>query len=1062
MKNLLVYSFALSAPLWSQTAVSPTINALPTRQFGQPSLANPLTQASPNLVEGREFDAPGPVAFDTSVSPAIMYVADIGNNRVLAFKSIAALTAGNFASLVIGQQDFFSTLAQGPSNSQSTLSTGLSSPTGLAVDSKGNLYVADSGNNRILRFPAPFNQPAGSPPQPDLVIGQKGFNTGYSANLGQNSNPQSSTLYFSSGGSSYLVGMTIDSNGNLWTTDPGNNRVLMYPVANLTAGAVQPVATVVLGQTSFTTNSLVSNPNQLTASITVQPSSLAFASSGDLYVADAYSRVLYYQGPTISTGQSATRILGIAAQPASGTSTIYPTQYTLGFPNSNNNLIPPQGVFTQGNHVYVADTAANRIVEYDVPANWPVYSTTVPSPPALAVYGQIGFNAGQANQAQAQPSAYTLSGPYAGAFVGTQMWIADTGNNRVLAFQPTSTGYSNASIVVGQLDYIYNAPNLIVGVELFLSGNGLSASGMVLDNSVSPPHLYISDPGNNRILGFNNALTVGATTPPAAADMVIGQPNFKTSEINYPSGNALSPSATGLYEPIGVAVDNKGNLYVADAGNGRVVRFPAPFSQAGCPSACAAQPTANLVLGQNNFTTVIQNASANSMHTPWGLALFADDPGAVPLGGSIAVSDSYYNRVLVFKKPSGGDFSSGQSAATVIGQSSFSAVTPGNSQGQFYAPRGICSDTSDRLYVADSGNGRVMEFTQAPEGTTNGPTATNSITGLNNPYAVAINSSTTELWVTNTNSDYIYRYPEYNTCQLISCNVTATLYTSAPPLGLAIDASGNVITGDVANRVTFYFAQAFYRNAANYAAQQPLAPGMLAVLGRLGLAMSIQNGAATTNPWATTIGDINVTVNGVAAPIYATSSGYGAIYFQVPYETPTSGTVNVIVTQHSTGAVLSVGTFTMGVANPGFFTTSQLGIGPVAATNADGTVNTPTNGANRGAGVTFYLTGLGEVPGAPADGYAPSAAANAPVAPLVYIQGQAATVSYSGPGAFAGGWQINATIPTTAVPNSANSVVLTYLGFGSNYVGTTSSDGITPGADQKTTLSTGTTIYVGK
>ena len=59
------------------------------------------------------------------------------------------------ADLVIGQQDMYHTSAQGPAG---TFQTGLSFPTGLMVDASGNLFVADTNNNRILRYPKPFAQ----------------------------------------------------------------------------------------------------------------------------------------------------------------------------------------------------------------------------------------------------------------------------------------------------------------------------------------------------------------------------------------------------------------------------------------------------------------------------------------------------------------------------------------------------------------------------------------------------------------------------------------------------------------------------------------------------------------------------------------------------------------------------------------------------------------------------------------------------------------------------------------------------------------------------------------
>jgi uncharacterized protein (TIGR03437 family) len=1064
MKKLLCHSLVLSASLFAQSAVSPTINQLPTRQFGHPvseNLSTVPTQASPNLVEGREMYAPGQIAFDTSANPPILYIADIGNNRVLAFKNPAGYPAGKVADLVIGQQDMVSTFAQGPSTA---LTTGFSAPTGVAVDSKGNVYVADSGNNRILRFPAPFAQTPGTTPQPDLVIGQKGFATGSSPNEGAGSaSCAAKTLAFSANGQVQLTTLAIDSGGNLWTTDPYNNRVLMFPVANLSPNAVEPVATVVLGQNNFTTCTLPQGQQltQLSKQIVVDPAGLAFDASGNLYVVDAYSRVLFFQGPTFATqGQTASRVLGVAPPATSGTTVVYPTQYTLGTLNANNNLVPPNGVFTQGNHLFVADSPSNRIVEYDIPSNWAPESTAFPSPAAIAVFGQVGFFSGSANQGLPQPSASSFSNPNGGAFLGNQMWVSDTGNNRVVGYSLNSAGtYSSATVIVGQLDYIYNAPNLIVGSEVFLAGATGSQAGMVVDTNSNPPHLYVADPGNNRILCFADARKVSQGTALTVADLVIGQPDLKTSQINYPNGAALQPSQTGLYNPIGLAVDNLGNLYVADSGNARVLRFPAPFSQP-----AGKQQTANLVLGQSSFTSFIQNASSNSMHTPWGVALFAgSDANATPLAGGIAVSDPSFNRVLFFKKQAGGDFVNGQAAYLVIGQSTMSGTASGTGPASFNGPHGIASDTSDRLYVADLNNNRIMEFIQAPENLTNGPTSTNQLTGLNSPLAVAINMTTTELWVTNTNSSVLYRYPEYNTCQLIgNCAPTAQL-ASYVPLAVALDGSGNVIVGDLSNRITFFYPQAFIRNAASYNTQ-PLAPGLLAVLGRLGLPMSIADGAAQAYPWPTTLGGLNLTVNGVAAPIFATNSGYGAIYFQVPYEAPISGTANFIVTQNSTGAVLSVGSFAMAKANPGFFTSNASGYGLVAAQNSvDGSTNTPANPVARGAGITFYLTGAGPVSGAPADGQPPSGALPTPTVPTVVIGGVILTnaqISYSGLGAFPGGWQINATIPLSVAPTSAAQVVIQYDGIASNIGGTTSSDGITPGQDVKLTGATATTIAV--
>src|SRR5713226_8281677 len=130
----------------AQTTPPSTIfNPAPSRIVGQALLqqSGVLTATGVNVVEGRELNRPFGIALDTSVSPPILYVADFGNNRVLAWKNAFGFTKGDTADLAIGQRDLISTAPQGPG--PGTLSTGLFGPTGIAVDKKGALYVIDTG-----------------------------------------------------------------------------------------------------------------------------------------------------------------------------------------------------------------------------------------------------------------------------------------------------------------------------------------------------------------------------------------------------------------------------------------------------------------------------------------------------------------------------------------------------------------------------------------------------------------------------------------------------------------------------------------------------------------------------------------------------------------------------------------------------------------------------------------------------------------------------------------------------------------------------------------------------
>jgi hypothetical protein len=174
MKDLKPYFLCGLVVAALQTVSAQTVfSTVPSRMVGQPTLQQlTITEQAPNLVEGRELFAPYAIAVDTSVTPPILYVADTANSRVMAWKNAQAWKNGDFADLVIGQRDKYSTSPNGPGT---TLTSGLNSPTGLAVDKSGNLYVGDSGNNRIVRYKTPFQQ-TGQLLAIDLIVGQKDSN----------------------------------------------------------------------------------------------------------------------------------------------------------------------------------------------------------------------------------------------------------------------------------------------------------------------------------------------------------------------------------------------------------------------------------------------------------------------------------------------------------------------------------------------------------------------------------------------------------------------------------------------------------------------------------------------------------------------------------------------------------------------------------------------------------------------------------------------------------------------------------------------------------------------
>jgi uncharacterized protein (TIGR03437 family) len=1011
---------AVAAAIDGQTATSTLFNPAPSRIVGQAILQQQgvLTAAAPNLVEGREFNTPQALALDTSITPPILYVADTGNNRILAWKNASAFTKGDFADKVIGQRDFFSTASKGPG---SDLTTGLAAPDAIAVDKQGNLYVVDAGNNRILRYPAPFSQ-TGALLTVDLIVGQKDLN-GASPNQSQTA-PNANTISLASGGDVFRSGIAIDSQGNLWISDAGNNRVLRFPANLLRSGATNaPQADLVLGQQDFVSNQIPANANQSQCGVSTianarcgenflsQPTGLGFDAQGRLFVADNLNRVVVY-APPFAIGQLTTRIMGVVLPTAAQPIPVVIGESTLGLITSGGGSIPPAGVFFIGNNPYVVDTGNSRILGYASFDQWPGQGTAF-SPPATMVIGQTGFQEFQSNQGVPQPSATTLSGPVAAVFAGTDLYVLDTGNQRLLVFPQQSGGtFVAAGRLLGQLDFEYNSVNLIEGREVGFTNNFGSCTvdgsfpfaiggDVIIDGTSSPPHLYIADPLNNRVLGFKDYRKVNAGS---FADIVIGQPNLRTALLNFPTNNPTQANNQGLWSPEGLAVDPKGNLYVADTCNARVLRFPAPFAE---PSG-SGMPTANLVLGQASFFgQPIKDVSSQTLASSYGIAFTAN--------GDLMVSDPLANRVLYFSKPAGADFASGSSATNVFGQADFNSTTSTTLSG----PHQIGLDSSGQLYVADTGNNRIAIF---PAFTLAGgnPPVTFSITSVNSPFGVAIDKSTGEIWVTNSGGNQLLRYPKFQ--DVINSPAPDASIGVAAPVAVALDPFGNPVVGEGINRVSFYFPAIDFStsgNAANYFSS--FAPGMLAsIFAFPNTQFGDQTASFKSLPISDNLGDVQVLVAGQPSPVLYSSPSQ--INFQVPSATPIGGLQEIQVVLESTGQVLASWLFNIYAVSPGLFTVDGTGSGQLVATNQDGTINNSTHPAKAGSYVTLYGTGQGLVSGMPPDGHPTPSADLLPANPdlKVFINSDfvpQSDIEFTGlaPG-LVGVWQINVKVPANVPP----------------------------------------------
>lgn len=997
------------------------INNLPVRTYGSASVT-PLVNANPNLPDGRGLYHPLGIAVDPA--SGFVYVSDTRNNRVLGFENYLALGTGKGASLVIGQADFDTTFATTLAGRPDSLNH----PAGLAVDTQGNLYVADIGNHRVVRYPNPVQnwEGVGTRLLPDFVVGQPNLtsNTANPANA-----PTATSLRFPTVAnvvnSAATVGITFDSDGNLWVTDFLNHRVLRYPAASL-GQSNGPAADLVLGQPNFTTatapptNNLAARQNKATLH---SPRGVAFLpGTSQLAVVDNIGRVLVYQSPS-ANGQAAFRVLGVPTQ----------SQLSGGILAAANVLSASFGVFAAtDDRIGVADTGNNRLLIYGPSSSWQ-NETLQYSPPATLLAGQLNFGDRDPNRGQGSPNNNGYTRPFGAVSAGGTVLVLDTGNHRVLGQALGELSLGPADAVMGQSGFTGNAPNLVEGREVNFP------YGIAFDYSTTPARVYVADTGNHRVLGYRS---IQRLRNREAADLVLGQPDLATTVMNYPSGNAEQPTQTGLSSPWGVAVDAEGRVWVADAGNGRAVRFPKPDFENP-----AVLPNADAVLGQANFTARNLTATQSTMSFPAGIA--------VSIIGSVTVSDRNLHRVLVFQEP----LSNGMTASKVIGQSSFVTTETGAGADRFNSPRGLAVDASNRLYVADFGNDRVQIFENldvlAPTGASAGVSVTQGFgtQALLDPEGIAINRQSGEIWVTEGPRARVLRYPDYNLLFLdprasFFINTVTGLGNTA--LSVALDPLGFPVVGENASRLAFYVPRLSTTNAATYFTAQPSAPsagqapvGHLApntiasafsYISNFDVTTEITNAEAQSVPLPTELSDIEITLDGRPLPLFFVSKGQ--INFFLPNDVPQSGVVLFEVRRKSNGDLLAGDFVGMSATAPGLFTANLQGSGQISALNYMGQnpdgVNSAANPVRRGQVIALFGTGMGHVPGAPNDGSAVDVALSTPGLPQVGGTFGFATVEYSGfaPG-FVGLWQINVRIPDSVPPGSAVQLVVLH-GKGAN------------------------------
>ncbi|NDJ13771.1 MAG: hypothetical protein EBY17_21675, partial [Acidobacteriia bacterium] len=411
-----------------------------------------------------------------------VYVAD--SNRVVYFP--AGTTT---ATRVYGQAGSFTT---NTANQGGVSANSLSTPRGLALDASGNLYVADSANNRVLYFPAGSTTATQVWGQPDFV------STGSGTSATALSVP---------------AGLALDPSGNLYVADSSNNRVLYFAAGSTTA-------TKVWGQPGFT-----SSTTGFSATTLNSPRSVTRDSSGNLYVADFNNnRVLEYlaagnaytiSGPAGGSLNTASATFTVAPNGAfSGTITITPSGGGLSTPivlTFNNSYVAQTFTITPTAAGPVLLTPTNSQSFPDVSAlNYatPPTAPTITAGTAANTQATVTFTAPDSTGGSAITNYTVTSTPGNFTGTGTASPIVVTGlankSSYTFTVKATSSAGTGPASAASSSTYVYPTPTvtsvspargpLAGGAAITITGTGFTgATAVTLGGTAVTSVVVVSD-----------------------------------------------------------------------------------------------------------------------------------------------------------------------------------------------------------------------------------------------------------------------------------------------------------------------------------------------------------------------------------------------------------------------------------------------------------------------------------------------------------------------------------------------------------------------------------------
>jgi sugar lactone lactonase YvrE len=549
-----------------------------------------------------QFNAPQGVAVDSAGN---VFVADRDNNTIRKVTSAGVVTTLAGLAGITGSADGTGTQAS------------FSRPAGVAVDSAGNVYVADQYNSTIRKVT-----------RAGVVTTLAGLAGTYGSTDGTGSSARFSQP----------ASVAVDSAGDVYVADMGNSTIRKVTPSG--------VVTTLAGQTE---NAGFADGTGTSAQFYF-PQGVAVDANGNVYVADTYNSLIR----EITPAAQVTTVAGASTSQGSTDGTGKVASFNQ-----------PTGVAAGANgDVYVADTD-NSIIRKVTSAG-----------DVITVAGLAGSSRaadGVGTDARFDyPTGVTVDS-------AGNVYVSDTGNSTIRMISPAGV----VSTIAG-----------MAGSSGGTDGTNGSARfnnpwGLAVDRA---DNIYVADSGNN---------TIRKMIPAGTASWVV-----KT--IAGIAGISGSSDDAGVkatfYGPKGVAVDGAGNVYVADSLN-LTIRILQPLGSLNTTNYIVSTIAGSV--GENGFQ---DGVGTNALFGGYAGADYGPAEVAVDSAGNLYVADSFYNQMIRKITPQITPHLTTWLVSTIGGSPGAQGSANGaGSSAEFDTPQGITVDSAGSVYVADTRNNTIRK-----------------------------------------------------------------------------------------------------------------------------------------------------------------------------------------------------------------------------------------------------------------------------------------------------------------------------------------------------------------